>query len=109
MRTTSAVFVLVVVALLLVPLGLSLWLDARWFGAPGLPAIFPPRPATEGAPGVVGGATRGRLRRLEPGLGRLAPAPGCLKRGSRLGGHGPHRRGGPAGRPDRRPRLRSVS
>src|SRR3979411_1382797 len=40
MRATSAIFGVVVLALLLVPLGLSLWLDARWFGAQGLEAIF---------------------------------------------------------------------
>ena len=40
MRATSVVFGLAVLALLLVPLGLSLWLDARWFGAQGLGAIF---------------------------------------------------------------------
>src|ERR1700694_3487357 len=49
MRATSAVFVLVVLALLLVPLGLSLWLDARWFAAQGLSAIFALRLQTEGA------------------------------------------------------------
>ena len=47
MRATSAVFVLVVLALLLVPLGLSLWLDARWFGAQGLSAIFALRLQTQ--------------------------------------------------------------
>src|SRR5579859_4241407 len=47
MRATSAVFVLVVLALLLVPLGLSLWLDARWFGAQGLAAVFTLRLQTE--------------------------------------------------------------
>jgi uncharacterized protein len=40
MRSTSLVFGLVVLALLLVPLGLSLWLDARWFAAQDLGAIF---------------------------------------------------------------------
>src|SRR5438876_8059646 len=36
MRATSVIFGVLVLALLLVPLGLALWLDARWFGAQGL-------------------------------------------------------------------------
>ncbi|MDQ6672371.1 MAG: UPF0182 family protein [Chloroflexota bacterium] len=52
MRATTAVFVLVVLALLLVPLGLSLWLDARWFGAQGLAPIFALRLQTQVGLGV---------------------------------------------------------
>jgi uncharacterized protein len=47
MRATSAIFGLAILALLLVPLGLSLWLDARWFGAQGLGAIFALRLQTQ--------------------------------------------------------------
>src|ERR1700730_3378753 len=59
MRTTSVFFVLVVLALLLVPLGLSLWLDARWFGAQGLQAIFALRLQTEVGLGVAAAAVAG--------------------------------------------------
>jgi uncharacterized membrane protein (UPF0182 family) len=59
MRATSAIFVLVVLALLLVPLGLSLWLDARWFGAQGLAAIFALRLQTEVILGLVAAAVAG--------------------------------------------------
>ena len=59
MRATSAVFVLVVLALLLVPLGLSLWLDARWFGAQGLSAIFALRLQTEVGLGLAAAAVAG--------------------------------------------------
>jgi len=47
MRTTSAIFGLVVLLLVLGPLVLSLWLDARWFGAQGLGAVFALRLQTE--------------------------------------------------------------
>src|SRR5579859_5729811 len=56
MRATSAIFGVVVLALLLVPLGLSLWLDARWFGAQGLAAIFGLRLRTEIGLGVSAAA-----------------------------------------------------
>src|SRR5690348_15745055 len=47
MRTTSALFGLVVLLLVLGPLGLNLWLDARWFGAQNLGAVFALRLQTE--------------------------------------------------------------
>jgi uncharacterized protein len=56
MRATSAIFGLAVLALLLVPLGLSLWLDARWFGAQGLGAIFALRLQTQLGLGVAAAA-----------------------------------------------------
>src|ERR1700694_5020004 len=59
MRATTAIFVLVVLALLLVPLGLSLWLDARWFGAQGLQAVFTLRLQTEVGLGVAAAAVAG--------------------------------------------------
>src|SRR6266566_1232656 len=59
MRATSAIFGVVVLALLLVPLGLSLWLDARWFGAQGLEAIFGLRLRTQVGLGVVAAAVAG--------------------------------------------------
>src|SRR5579884_1088155 len=40
MRTLSLAIGLAVLALILVPLGLELWLDARWFTAQGLDAVF---------------------------------------------------------------------
>src|ERR1700716_3963981 len=59
MRATSAIFGAVVLALLLVPLGLSLWLDARWFGAQGLEAIFNLRLRTQIGLGVVAAVVAG--------------------------------------------------
>src|SRR5438128_9366491 len=59
MRATSAIFVLVVLALLLVPLGLNLWLDARWFEAQGLSAIFTLRLQTEVGLGLAAAAVAG--------------------------------------------------
>ena len=53
MRTTSALFGLVVLALVLGPLALSLWLDARWFSAQGLGAVFALRLGTQLGLGVV--------------------------------------------------------
>lgn len=53
MRTTSALFGLVVLLLVLGPLGLSLWLDARWFGAQDLGAVFALRLQTELALGAI--------------------------------------------------------
>lgn len=53
MRTTSALFGLVVLLLVLGPLGLNLWLDARWFGAQNLGAVFALRLQTQLALGVV--------------------------------------------------------
>src|SRR5579859_668335 len=64
MRATSAVFGLVVLALLLVPLGLSLWLDARWFGAQGLAAIFGLRLQTEVGLGLAAAAIAGAVSGL---------------------------------------------
>jgi uncharacterized membrane protein (UPF0182 family) len=40
MRAISAIFGVVVLVLVLGPLALGLWLDARWFSAQGLSAIF---------------------------------------------------------------------
>src|SRR5258708_1522538 len=59
MRATSAIFGAVVLALLLVPLGLQLWLDARWFGAQGLEAIFSLRLRTQIGLGVVAAVLAG--------------------------------------------------
>ena len=59
MRAISVVFGLAVLALLLVPLGLSLWLDARWFGAQGLGAIFALRLQTQLGLGVAAAAVAG--------------------------------------------------
>jgi uncharacterized membrane protein (UPF0182 family) len=56
MRTTSAVFGLVVLLLILGPLALSLWLDARWFGAQGLGQVFALRIGTQLALGAVASA-----------------------------------------------------
>src|SRR5712691_581114 len=56
MRATSAVSGMVVVALFLVPLGLSLWLDARWFGAQDLAAIFSLRLQTQVGLGLAAAA-----------------------------------------------------
>jgi uncharacterized protein len=53
MRTTSALFGLVVLILVLGPLALNLWLDARWFGAQDLGAIFALRLQTELVLGAV--------------------------------------------------------
>src|SRR3979409_2199643 len=59
MRTRSALFGVVVLALLLVPLGLSLWLDARWFAAQGLEAIFGLRLRTQVGLGLAAAAVAG--------------------------------------------------
>src|SRR6266576_1279820 len=64
MRSTSAVFGLVIVALLLVPLGLSLWLDARWFSAQDLGAIFALRLRTQVGLGVIAAAIAGAFTAL---------------------------------------------
>src|SRR5437899_5494818 len=56
MRATSVIFGVLVLALLLVPLGLALWLDARWFGAQGLEAIFGLRLRTQIGLGVAAAA-----------------------------------------------------
>jgi uncharacterized protein len=58
-RATSAIFGLVVLVLVLGPLGLSLWLDARWFGAQGLGAVFALRIETQLALGVIAGLIAG--------------------------------------------------
>ncbi|HEY0581906.1 MAG TPA: UPF0182 family protein, partial [Chloroflexota bacterium] len=47
MRSTFGIAGLAVVALLLVPLGLSLWLDGRWFAAQNLGPIFALRLQTQ--------------------------------------------------------------
>src|ERR1700694_5396964 len=75
MRATSAVFVLVVLAILLVPLGLNLWLDARWFGAQGLAAIFALRLQTQLGLGLAAAAVAGVFAGLN-----LAWAAGRLRR-----------------------------
>jgi uncharacterized membrane protein (UPF0182 family) len=59
MRATSAIFGVVVLALLVVPLSLSLWLDARWFGAQGLGAVFGLRLRTELGLGLAAAAIAG--------------------------------------------------
>jgi uncharacterized protein len=59
MRATSAIFGVVVLALLLVPLGLSLWLDARWFSAQGLEAIFGLRLRTQIGLGIAAAVIAG--------------------------------------------------
>src|SRR5579859_4340579 len=64
MRALSVIFVVLVLALLLVPLGLSLWLDARWFGAQDLGAVFGLRLRTEVVLGVVAGAVSGGFTAL---------------------------------------------
>jgi uncharacterized membrane protein (UPF0182 family) len=53
MRTTSALFGLVVLVVVLGPLALSVWLDARWFGAQGLGAVFALRLQTQIGLGVA--------------------------------------------------------
>jgi uncharacterized protein len=53
MRTTSALFGLVVLVLVLGPLTLSVWLDARWFAAQGLGAVFALRLGTQIVLGIV--------------------------------------------------------
>ena len=47
MRGTTAVLGALFLALLLVPLGLTLWLDARWFAAQDLWPIFALRLQTQ--------------------------------------------------------------
>jgi uncharacterized membrane protein (UPF0182 family) len=59
MRTTSALFGLVVLVLLLGPLGLSLWLDARWFSAQSLGAVFALRLGTQVMLGITATAIAG--------------------------------------------------
>jgi uncharacterized protein len=59
MRATSVIVGLVVLALLLVPLGLGLWLDARWFAAQGLGAVFALRLQTQLGLGVAAAAVAG--------------------------------------------------
>jgi uncharacterized membrane protein (UPF0182 family) len=56
MRTTTGLFGVVVLVLLLGPLGLNLWLDARWFGAQDLGAVFALRLQTQVVLGVVAAA-----------------------------------------------------
>ncbi len=53
MRATSALFGLVVLVLILGPLGLSLWLDARWFAAQGLGDVFALRLSTQVVLGIT--------------------------------------------------------
>src|SRR5438874_312803 len=59
MRATSALLGLVVLILVLGPLGLSLWLDARWFSAQGLGAVFALRIQTQVALGLAATAIAG--------------------------------------------------
>jgi uncharacterized membrane protein (UPF0182 family) len=59
MRATSILFGAAVLALLFVPLGLNLWLDARWFAAQGLGAIFALRLQTQVVLGIVAAAIAG--------------------------------------------------
>ena len=59
MRATSAIFGLVVLVLVLGPLGLNLWLDARWFGAQELGAVFALRLQTQLALGAVAAVAAG--------------------------------------------------
>src|SRR5260221_7308823 len=77
MRATSAIFGAVVLALLLVPLGLQLWLDARWFGAQGLEAIFSLRLRTQIGLGVAAAVLAGIFAGLN-----LAWAAWRLRRGA---------------------------
>jgi uncharacterized membrane protein (UPF0182 family) len=51
--TVSVLVGVLVVALLLVPLALSLWLDARWFGAQGLGDVFALRVRTQLGLGIA--------------------------------------------------------
>src|SRR5215470_17558663 len=64
MRTTTALFALVVLILLFGPLALSLWLDARWFGAQGLGAIFALRLQTQLGLGFAAAAVAGAFTGL---------------------------------------------
>jgi uncharacterized membrane protein (UPF0182 family) len=75
MRATSALFGLVVLAILLVPLGLSLWLDARWFAAQNLSAIFALRIQTQIGLGVAAAILAAALTALN-----LAAAAWLLRR-----------------------------
>src|SRR5919206_1507643 len=59
MRTLAAVFGLAVLGLLLVPLGLNLWLDARWFAAQGLGEVFALRLRTQLQLGLVAALVAG--------------------------------------------------
>ena len=59
MRTTSIAFGALVLGVLLVPLGLSLWLDARWFGAQDLGAVFGLRLRTQLGLGLAAAAVAG--------------------------------------------------
>jgi uncharacterized membrane protein (UPF0182 family) len=56
MRTTSIAFGVLVLGVLLLPLGLSLWLDARWFGAQDLGAVFGLRLRTQLGLGLAAAA-----------------------------------------------------
>ena len=57
MRGTTAVLGALFLALLLVPLGLTLWLDARWFAAQDLWPIFALRLQTQLGLGLAAAAT----------------------------------------------------
>src|SRR5216117_2032458 len=70
MRTTSIDFGALVLAVLLVPLGLSLWLDARWFGAQDLGAVFALRLRTQLGLGLTAAAIAGVF--IGPNLGWAA-------------------------------------
>ena len=64
MRATWALVVLTVLVLLLGPLGLSLWLDARWFGAQGLGEVFALRLGTQIGLGIAAAAIAGAFTAL---------------------------------------------
>src|SRR5215831_7630302 len=64
MRATSAIFGLAVLILLVGPLGLSLWLDGRWFAAQGLGDVFALRISTQIGLGVVAVAIAGAFTAL---------------------------------------------
>jgi uncharacterized membrane protein (UPF0182 family) len=59
MRTWFGLIGLAILALLLVPLGLDLWLDARWFAAQGLSEVFMLRFRTEVGLGIVAAIAAG--------------------------------------------------
>ncbi|HEX8968658.1 MAG TPA: UPF0182 family protein [Chloroflexota bacterium] len=71
MRATSLIIGLVVLAVLLGPLGLNLWLDARWFAAQGLGAIFALRLQTQVGLGLVAAAVAGVFTALNIGWASL--------------------------------------
>jgi len=82
MRGTTAVLGALFLALLLVPLGLTLWLDARWFAAQDLWPIFALRLQTQLGLGLAAAATAGGFSAINLAwaawrLRRLAVWPRC--------------------------------